>query len=134
MLGELVGDLTGKITSTRIIRCHTRELKMEKTMESKGNVLGNDVTFIATFKAKEREQGGFYSEGNGILMLKNGEKAVLHGSGISTAHKGQTMSMRGIRYLQTRGGSLSRLNNVALVFEIEAGADGTITDKFWEWK
>jgi hypothetical protein len=44
------------------------------------------------------------------------------------------MNIRGIRYLQTTSPSLSRLNNVALVFEIEITPDGAVHDKMWEWK
>jgi hypothetical protein len=34
-----------------------------------------------------------------------------------------------VRYLQTSALSLSRMNNVALVAEIEIGADGSYKDK-----
>ncbi len=134
MIGEMIGELTGKIVGTRIIRCHDGELKMEKSIESKGKVLGMDVTFIATIKFKERPQGGMYAEGNGIMMTPKGEKVILHGSGVSIEGKGTGMAMRGIRYAQTTSPSLSRLNNVALVFEMESMPDGTSHDKWWEWK
>ena len=134
MLGEMVGELTGKITGKRIVQCHGGEMKIEKTMESSGKVLGNEVTFIATFRSKERPQGGMTSEGSGIIMLKDGGKAVLHGSGISIPGKGPGMSMRGMRYLQTSSAALTRLNNAGLAFEVEIAPDGTVHDKIWEWK
>lgn len=135
MIGEMIGELTGKVVGQRIIRHHhTTELKMERTMESKGKILGIDVTFIATIRSWERPQGGMYSEGNGIMMTMKGEKVILHGSGISVTGKGAGMSMRGVRYAQTASPSLSRLDNVALVFEMEIMPDGTFHDKWWEWK
>ena len=49
MIGDMIGELTGKIVGQRIIRRHhTGELKIERTIESKGKILGTDVTFIAT--------------------------------------------------------------------------------------
>jgi hypothetical protein len=42
--------------------------------------------------------------------------------------------MRGARYAQTASPSFSRLNNVVLVFELEIMPDGTVHDKWWEWK
>jgi hypothetical protein len=134
MIGEMIGELTGKVTCQRIIRCHSKELKLERTFESKGKVLGMDVTFIATTKSWERPQGGMFSDGNGVLMTMKGEKVILHGSGISVAMKGAAVSIRGVRYAQTTAPSFSRLNNVAIPFEIEIAADGMIKDKWWEWK
>ena len=60
-------------------------------------------------------------KGDGIMMTRKREKAMLHGSGITISKGGPTGSVRGIRYLQTTAPSLSRLNTVALVFEIEIG-------------
>jgi hypothetical protein len=134
MIGEMIGELTGKIASQRVVRCHGGETKLERTIESKGKILGVDVTFVATMKLKERWQGGMEAEGNGIMMTANGEKVIMHGSGISIPGKGPGMSQRGVRYAQTKSTALARLNNVALVFEDEVSADGTIHDRMWEWK
>jgi hypothetical protein len=134
MIGDVVGELTGKIVGQRVIRCHNGETKLERSIESKGKILGTDVTFIATMKLRERWQGGMEAEGNGIMMTAGGEKVLVHGSGITVPGKGAGMSQRGVRYAQTKAPSLTRLNNVALVFEIEVLPDGTVHDKMWEWK
>lgn len=134
MIGDMLGELTGKIIGQRITRRHHGELKLERTMEMKGKMLGVDVTFIATVRLKERPQGGMYAEGNGVMMTMAGEKVILHGSGITVPGKGPGMSTRGARYAQTTAPSLMKLNNVALVFEIENMPDGTVRDKMWEWK
>jgi len=135
MIGDMIGELTGKIAGQRIIRHHhTTDIKIERTLESKGKILGTEVTFIATIKMRERSQGGMYAEGDGVMMTMKGEKVILHGSGISVAMKGMGWSMRGIRYAQTTSPALSRLNNAAFVFEMEIMPDGTLHDKWWEWK
>ncbi len=135
MIGDMIGELTGKVVGQRIVRRHhTGELKIERTIESKGKILGTDVTFIATTKSMERPQGGMFTDGNGIVMTLKGEKVILHGSGISITGTGPGMTMRGIRYAQTTSPTLARLNNAALVFELEMMPDGTIHDKWWEWK
>ena len=134
MIGDMIGELTGKVIGKRVVQCHGSELKIERTIESKGKILGTDVTFIATIKAKERPQGGMYSEGNGVMMTAAGEKVTLHGSGIGTMGKGGSASMRGIRYAQTTAPALIKLNNIALLLEIEIMPDGTVKDKMWEWK
>ena len=136
MIGEMLGELTGKIIGQRIVPHHhrSRQLRIERTMETKGKILGQEVTFLATFWSMERPQGGMFSRGRGILMTKNGEKAMLRGAGISVPPKGPGWSMRGTRYAQTTSAALKRLNEVALVFETEISPDGTIKDRWWEWK
>jgi hypothetical protein len=131
MIGEMVWELTGKVTGQRLERHWGGGMKLERTIEARGKVFGEDVTFLATTWAKDRPQGGMYVKGHGIIMTKKGEKATLFGSGIMAGHTG---SVRGVRYLQTSAPSLARLNNVALLFEIEVGADGSYKDKTWEWK
>jgi hypothetical protein len=134
MIGEMIGEVTGNVVGQRIVRYHYGEPKLERTTELKGTLLGTEVTIIATFWSKERSQGGVYSEGSAIVTTNAGEKATVHASGISVPNKGSGWSMRGIRYLQTSSSALSRLNDVALVFEVEIAPDGTIVDKTWEWK
>ena len=135
MIGDMIGELTGKVVGQRIIRRHhTGELKIERTIESKGMILGTDVTFLATIKSWERPHGGIYAGGNGVLTTVKGDKVILHGSGISVPGKGPGMNMRGARYAQTASPSFARLNNAALVFELEILPDGTVHDKWWEWK
>jgi hypothetical protein len=136
MIGEMLGELTGKIIGQRIVPHHhrSRQLRIERTMETKGKILGQEVTFLATFWSMERPQGGMFSKGHGVLMTKGGEKVLLRGAGVSVPSKGPGWSMRGTRYAQTSSAALKRLNQVALVFETEITPDGMIHDKWWEWK
>jgi hypothetical protein len=135
MIGEMLGELNGKIIGQRI-KSHMggHHLKIERTMETKGKILGEEVTFLATFWSMERPQGGMFSKGHGVLMTKGGEKVLLRGAGVSVPSKGPGWSMRGTRYAQTSSAALKRLNQVALVFETEITPDGMIHDKWWEWK
>ncbi|MDD1675938.1 MAG: hypothetical protein LUQ17_04540 [Methanomicrobiales archaeon] len=136
MIGEMVGELTGKVIGQRIVRHHHGGggLKIERTVESKGKVLGEEVTMLATFWSTERPQGGMAARGHGILMTAKGEKAMVKGMGISVSHKGAGWSMRGARFMQSSAPALKRLNDVALVFEMDISPDGAIHDKWWEWK
>lgn len=134
MIGEMVWELTGKIVGQRLTKHYGGEMKLERTIEAKGKVFGEEVTFMATIWSKEKPQGGMFSKGHGIMMTKKGEKVTLWGSGTTTSKGIPVGSIRGARYAQTSAPSLSRLNNVALVFEIEIGADGSYKDKTWEWK
>ncbi len=135
MLGEMIGELTGKIVNQRVISHHgAGKIRIERTMETKGRLLGEDVTLLGTFWAKERPQGGMFSRGQGVVFTKSGEKAMVRGAGISVPAKGEGWSMRGSRYVQTKSPALKRLNEVVVVFEIEISPDGMVRDKWYEWK
>jgi len=134
LIGEMIGELTGKVTGQRLVKHHHGPMKWERTMEAKGKILGTEVSFMATTCTMERPQGGMITKGYGVMMTRNGEKAELHGSGISVTGRGAGTSVRGVRYLQSKSAALSRLNNVALIFEMEIAPDGTYHDKWWEWK
>jgi hypothetical protein len=134
MMGEIIGELTGKQIGTRLPRHHGRDMEIERTIEAKGRILGEEVTFIATNWSREKPQGGMSVKGHGIMMTKHGERAKVWGSGISISKAGLGWSIRGARYLQTSAPALSRLNDVAIAFEIEIGPDGAYHDKMWEWK
>jgi hypothetical protein len=135
MIGEMLGELTGKIIGQRIVSHYDGgHLKIERTMETKGRILGHEVTFLATFWSMERPQGGMFSKGHGVLMLRDGEKAMVRGAAISVPSMGPGWSMRGSRYIQTKSPLLKRLNEVAIVFETEITPDGMVHDKWWEWK
>jgi hypothetical protein len=134
MIGEMLGELTGKIVGQRIVSHMGGPIKLERTMETKGKILGQEVTFLATFWSMERPQGGMFSKGHGVLMTKDGGKAMVRGAAISVPSKGPGWSMRGSRYIQTTSPALKRLNEVAVVFETEITPDGMVHDKWWEWK
>ena len=136
MLGEMIGELNGKVVNQRIISGYHMggPLKLESTMETKGKILGQEATLLATFWRMERPQGGMFSKGHGVLMTKDGGKVMLRGAGVSVPGKGPGMSMRGARYAQTTHPALKRLNDAAILFEIEVTPDGMIRDRWYEWK
>ncbi|MCU0628147.1 MAG: hypothetical protein MUE45_01470 [Methanoregulaceae archaeon] len=134
MIGEMIGELTGKVIGQRIVHHWGGPMKIERTIEAQGKIHGVDVSFIATTWASGRPQGGMFMKGHGIMMTLNGEKAEAQGSGIGIPSKGGYSSVRGARYFQTSSASLKMLNDVAVLFEIEVGPDGTYKDKMWEWK
>jgi hypothetical protein len=134
MIGEMIGELTGKVIGQRLVHHWGGPMKIERTIEAKGKIHGIDVSFIATTWATERPQGGMFVKGHALMMTTNGEKAEAQGSGISIQSKGGGMSVRGARYFQTSSASLKKLNDVVLLFEIEVGPDGIYHDRMWEWK
>ncbi len=132
MIGDMIWEFTGKVIGTRLEK-HDGMMKLERTIEAKGKVLGEDATLLTTTWSMERPQKGMFAMGHGMIMTKKGDKVMLKGAGITPGGV-PVGSFRGARYAQTSSSTLARLNNVVLVFEIEFGVDGSFKDKTWEWK
>jgi hypothetical protein len=134
MIGEMLGELAGKTIGQRLVHHWGGPMKLERTIEAKGKILGTEVSFLATTWSVERRLGGTFVKGHGIMITMNGEKAEAMGSGVATPIKGGGWSVRGARYFQTSSAALRKLNDVAVLFEINVGPDGVYHDKMWEWK
>src|SRR5215510_3797549 len=71
MLGEKIGELSGKITSQRVLDVECGA-KMETTVNATGKISNIDVSSIITYWNIRKPDGRLYGEGQGILMT-NGE-------------------------------------------------------------
>jgi hypothetical protein len=133
MLGEQVGEETGKVTVRRVISVDGAT-KVEVTTQATGKLLGIETRSNVTYCAEIRQDGSLYGEGQGLIVGKGGEQATWKGQGVGRLLDGGAVSYRGALYLYSHSAKLSRLNTVAAVYEYEADADGNTKSKFWEWK
>lgn len=134
MLGEKIGEGTGKVTSRRVLPNPGGALKMETSFEASGKLLGVEETEIGTYWSAVRPDGTLYGEGQGVIMGKGGELATWLGQGVGTIKKDGSVSYRGAVYYQTASSAWSRLNSVASVFEYEVDGHGGTRAQLWEWK
>jgi len=134
MLGEKVGESTGKVTSQRVLPNPGGGPKMETSFQANGKLLGVDETETGTYWAVVRSDGTLFGEGQGVMMGKDGEMATWVGQGVGTIGKGGVVSYRGAIYYQSASPKWSRLNSVAALFEFEVDAQGNSRSQLWEWK
>ena len=134
MLGEKIGETSGKITSQRVLRNLGGGPKIETSFQASGSILGTDVKETGTYCTVVRPDGTLYGEGQGVMILKDGKIATWTGHGVGTMKKDGTASYRGAVYYQTMPPRWARLNKVAVVFEYEVDAEGNTRSEFWEWK
>src|SRR2546425_1232518 len=134
MLGEQLGEERGKITARRVLPPDGGGPKVEVSFEASGKLMGSDVTDLGTYWSVVQPNGALYGEGQGVIMTPQGEviQWIGAGRGHFTAQGG--VSFRGAVYYQTTAERFARLNGVAVVFEHEAGGDGGVSNKLWEWK
>jgi hypothetical protein len=133
MLGELIAESRGKRTGRRVLST-SPGFKVEVSFEDSGKILGHEFNEIATYWSGSRPDGSLYGEGEGVVLLQNGENATWKGAGAGTIKPGGAVSYRGAVYYSTASTALARLNKVAAVFEFEVDAEGNTHTKLWEWK
>jgi len=134
MLGDKLGQSTGKVTTRRVLANPGGGPKMEVSFQASGKLLGVDETETGTYWSAVRPDGTLYGEGQGILMGAKGEQATWIGQGIGVFKEGGAVSYRGAVYYQTTTPAWARLNKVAAVYEFEVDGEGNISAQLWEWK
>jgi len=134
MLGEKIGEMSGKTGSQRVLSVEGGGLKMETSFQASGSLLGTNVKETGTYRTIVRPDGTQYGEGQGVMMTKDRKMGTWRGHGVGTTKKDGTASFRGAIYFQTMPPRWSRLNKAAVLFEYEVDAEGNTHSEYWEWK
>jgi hypothetical protein len=134
MLGDKVGEETGKVTMQRVLPNTGGGPRMETSAQASGKILGVSHTTTATYWSEVRADGTLYGEGQGVVMGKKGEMATWVGQGVGTLGKDGSVSYRGSLYYQSSSARWKRLNGVATLFEYSVDPQGNTRAEFWEWK
>ena len=134
MLGDKIGETSGKVTSQRVLSNPGGGPKMETSFQASGKILGIDETETGTYTSVMRPDGTLFGEGQGIIMSKEGDLATWVGQGVGTIKEDGVLSFRGAVYYQSSSPRWSRLNSVAGIFEYEADPEGNTQAQLWEWK
>lgn len=135
MIGDMIGELHGKVTGTRILTPHETTPKIETSQSQAGKILGIDVMDLTTYSAIMQQNGVLFGEGNGVAMSKSGDMAMYRASGLGRmTGKGSAVSFRGVVYFQTMSQKWAALNHNPVVYEYDADEQGNTTVKMWIWK
>lgn len=134
MLGERIGEDTGKVTSQRVLPAANGAPRMETSFQAAGSIYGVGTSETGTYIATMRADGTLYGDGQGVLMGKSGEAATWTGQGVGTIKKDGSISYRGACIYQSASQAWLRLNSIAGVFEFEVDPQGNTKGQLWEWK
>ena len=132
MIGELLGETTGKRLLRRVISVGPPTV--EVSFEDSGKMLGVNTNGFGTYTSSVRADGSIYGEGQGAIFSQEGEMVSWKGSGLGKFKERGAVSYRGVLYYQTASQKLARLNNAVGVFEYEVDPAGNTHTKVWEWK
>ena len=131
MLGDQIGEETGKITGFRVV--DTAGPKVEVSIQTSGKILGSDYQGRATYSSEIQPGGSLFGQGQGVYMTGDG-MASWKGVGTGRFNPGGGVSYRGSVHFVSATGSLSKLGGTAAVFEHSTDASDNVTSKLWEWK
>jgi hypothetical protein len=135
MIGEMIGELKGKVTGTRILTPHETTPKIETSQSQSGKILGLETMDMTTYWSIMQPNGMLYGEGNGVIMSKSGDMAMYKASGVGKmTGKGSAVSFRGVLYFQTMSQKWAALNSSSFVYEYDTDEMGNTSVKIWAWK
>lgn len=133
MLGEQIGESRGKRTSRRVVSVDNG-FQVEVAFESRGKLLGLDISEIGTYTTGNRPDGSLFGSGQGVIIAADGNLATWQGSGAGKILPTGSISYRGAVFYNSASPKFARLNTVAAVFEFETDSEGNTHSKLWEWK
>lgn len=132
MLGDLIGEETGKVVVIRVLE--SAALKAEVSIHTHGKLLGTDYQGRTTYTSTMQPGGFLYGEGHGAYLAAGGDVATWTGQGTGKLKPGGGVSYRGALHFRNATGKLAKLAGTVGVFEYETDANDNTTAKVWEWK
>jgi hypothetical protein len=134
MLGNKIGEETGRVTGRRVLAGDDpRYVKMEISFEANATILGHEGQDIGTYTIFERVPGQMYGEGQGIFMSADGESAIWNGSGVGHSTEDGTIMFAAAVSFQASE-KLSSLNAVLGMVEHSLDMEGNAKSTIHEWK
>jgi hypothetical protein len=82
MLGELLGEGSGRVAGSRVLPTEGQQVRLEVTIQGSNKVLGVEMTETATYWQTIKPGGVFYGEGHTVMLTKDGEIAEWTGFGV----------------------------------------------------
>ncbi|MFI6156184.1 hypothetical protein ACIBCA_26260 [Kitasatospora sp. NPDC051170] len=134
MLGELIGEVSGKDTGRRVLAAADGHAVVEVSFEGTSGYYGVSVSGFGTYETELRADGTLFGDGQGVDMTADGQTVTWHGSGLGHFTDGGVVQYRGAIFFSTIAPQLEKLNGVVGVFEFDVAPDGTSTGRIYEWK
>ena len=133
MLGERLGESSGRITGMRVLPTEGQQVWLEASFQGQVTVLGQPITDIGTYRQTMRG-GALHGEGHVVMLTPDGSLADWVGGGVGQpTGPGLSASYGVYGAFQGATGALERLLRVATAIEYEVEEDGAYRWTLWEW-
>jgi hypothetical protein len=137
MLGELLFESRGRITGQRVLSVENGVPKFEISITGSGIFTGSlEVITTWTYWAMQRPDGTSHSQGQGVIMTKDGQDMATATSRAEgkKVESGKTRYVGAIFYETHSRNKLAFLNHLIGVNEYEVDALGNYENRLWEWR
>jgi len=134
MLGDQLGESSGKITSVRVLPSEGQQIWLEVSFQGHGVLLGQEINDTGSYRQTVRPGGVLYGEGHVLMMATAGDIVDWVGGGVGQPTGPGYKASYGVwGSAQTTSEKLARLGQVADVIEYEVDEDGSYHWTMWEW-
>ncbi len=134
MLGERLGESSGKFTGIRVLPSEGQQVWLEVSFQGRGTLLGQEITDTGTYRQTFRPAGVLAGEGHLLMITNTGDVADWVGGGVGRqTGPGYQASFGVWGSCPSATGQLSRLAEVADVVEYEVEEDGSYHWTMWAW-
>jgi len=135
MLGEVVGEASGKITNIKVLENAGDRSKVEVSLQGQGKLAEVGITEIASYWQEMRPGRILYGEGGMVWTTDDGELLSWKGFGFGKpTGPGYSASWAGCGSIQTSSERFAHLAGVPVLAEYEVGEQGNYHWTAWEWK
>src|SRR5262249_24258307 len=135
MLGELLGEASGKMAGVRVLPTEDQQIKVEVSFQGQGKVLGQEIGDVCTYWQTTRPGGELYGEGHLVMMTKDGGVGEWIGFGVGQPTGPPPAAHYAVAgHWDSAPAKMARLLGVATVIEYDADQNGNYHWKMWEWK
>jgi hypothetical protein len=138
MLGELIGEGSGRIESIRVLPDRSLSSsgppELEVSFQGTGELLGLAVTVVGTYSQIILPGGSLYGEGRTLFVTEDGETLSWKGFGVGRSiGRGSAASFGVAGAFLATSPRLARLSNVATVAEYVIDEERNLQWQGWEW-
>jgi hypothetical protein len=140
MLGEKLGEASGKASGVRMLRSDGAPNKagstfqLEVSFQGKGTLMGVEIDDMGTYWQVVRPGGVLYGEGEVLILSAEGDSAHWSGFGVGKPSGPPPAARYGVAgHFLSATGKLAHLATVANVIEYEADEHWNYTWRLWEW-
>ena len=135
MLGQLLFESRGRITGQRILSIDNGIPKFEVSIAGTGIFTGSlEVNTNWTYWVIQRPDGTSYSQGQGVIMTKDGRDMATATAEGKMVESGKMRFVGALFYETHSENKLVFLNHLVGVNEYEVDALGNYEHRLWEWK
>ena len=82
MLGESIGQCTGRVTGVRVLSTDGPHVRLEMSLQGQGALLGQPITDFGTYVQTVRPGGVLQGEAHNVMLTASGEAADWLGGGV----------------------------------------------------